>query len=106
MTVQGISVLPMHQKVDGQTKQKRRLTSRRRLTAGLEMGGPGIPQLDETSRVFQQNLIEKRYKQGSINPPANLPSILLGLLDRENQPTYYTSKTYLMSRAATMAAHG
>jgi hypothetical protein len=34
--------------VDGQTKQKRRLVARKRLSAGLGMGGLGILQPDET----------------------------------------------------------
>ncbi len=51
------------------------------------MVGLGIPLLDETTSGFQQILMQKIYKQGSTTLTANLPSKLLGLLDRANQPT-------------------
>jgi hypothetical protein len=64
--------------VDGQTKQKRRLVAKKPLSAGLEMGGLGIPHPDKTIRGFQQNLIQKIYKTGFHNPTASLPSRPLG----------------------------
>ncbi len=68
--------------MDGQTKQKRRLIVKKRLSAGLKLEGLGIPHSDETIRGFQQNLIQKIYKKGLHTLTASLPSILLGLLDR------------------------
>jgi hypothetical protein len=68
--------------VDGQMKQKRRLVARKHLSVGLEMGGLGISHPDETIPGFQQNLLQKIFKQGITNPTVNIPSILLGLLDR------------------------
>jgi hypothetical protein len=68
--------------MDGQTKQKRRLLVKKRLSAGLKLGGLGIPHSEETIQGFQQNLIQKIYKNGLHTPTASLLSILLGLLDR------------------------
>ncbi len=45
--------------VDGQTTQKRRLVARKCITAGLEMGGLGIPHPDEIIQWFRQNLLQK-----------------------------------------------
>jgi hypothetical protein len=73
--------------VDGKTKQNRRLVAKRRLAVEPEMEELVIPHQDETLRGFQQNLVVKIYKQGSFTPTANLPSILLGFLNRANQPT-------------------
>ncbi len=69
--------------VNGRTPQKRRLVSKKRISAGLEMGGLGIPHHDETIQGFRQNLIQKIYRQ---NPSAHLPTILAGLLVRANRP--------------------
>jgi hypothetical protein len=45
--------------IDGHTKERWRLVAQRRLAAGgLEMGGLGIPNPDETIRKFQQKLIQ------------------------------------------------
>jgi hypothetical protein len=73
--------------VEGQSKQKRRLVAKERLSPALELGGPGISHQDETIRGFQQNLLQKIYKKRLQNPTASLSSIVLGLLDRANQPT-------------------
>jgi hypothetical protein len=45
--------------VDGRTTQKRRLVAKKRIAAGLEMGGLGIPHPDEIIQGFRQNLIRK-----------------------------------------------
>ncbi len=47
--------------LDGQTKQKRRLVARKRLGAGLEMGGLGIQPIENMVQGFQQNLLQKIY---------------------------------------------
>jgi hypothetical protein len=39
-------------KMDGQTRQQRRLVAKRRLIAGVIIGRLGIPHLDETIRKF------------------------------------------------------
>jgi hypothetical protein len=72
--------------VDGRTAQKSRLVAKKRISAGLEMGGLGIPHPDETIQGFRQNLIQKIYKQHRRNPAAHLPSVLAGLLARANRP--------------------
>ncbi len=72
--------------VDGQMTQKRRLVAKKRIAAGLEMGGLGIPHPDETIQGFRQNLIQKIFKQHRNNPAAHLPTILDGLLTRANRP--------------------
>jgi hypothetical protein len=62
---------------DGQAKQKRRLTAKKRLAAGVETGGIGIPHPGEIITGFQQNFIYKIYIQGSLNPRVTcLPSFL------------------------------
>jgi hypothetical protein len=73
--------------VDGHTKQKRRLVAKKRISAGLEMGGLGIRHPDETIQGFQLNLLQKIYKQGRAHPAGNLPSILTVLLARANRPS-------------------
>ncbi len=73
--------------VDGHIKQKRRLVARRRISAGLEMGGLGIQHPDEIIQGFQLNLLQKIHKQGRAQPAGNLPSILTGLLARANRPS-------------------
>jgi hypothetical protein len=73
--------------VEVQTKQKRRLVAKKRLLAGSEMDGLGIPHPDEMIRGFQQDLLLKIYKKGHQTSTASLPSILLGLLYSGNQPT-------------------
>jgi hypothetical protein len=56
--------------LDGHTKQKRRLVAKKRLGAGLEMGGLGIQPLENTVQgFFQQNLLQKIYRR--VNQPAN-----------------------------------
>jgi hypothetical protein len=72
--------------VEGQSNQKRRLVAKERLSPALELGGLGISHQNETIQGFQQNLLQKVYKKRLQNPTASLPSILLGLLDRANQP--------------------
>ncbi len=72
--------------VDSQTAQKRRLVAKKRISAGLDMGGLGIPHPDETIQGFRQNLIQKIYRQHRQNPAAHLPIILAGLLARANRP--------------------
>jgi hypothetical protein len=66
--------------------QKRRLVAKKRIAAGLEMGGLGIPHPDETIQGFRQNLIQKIFRQNRNNPAAHLPTILAGLLARANRP--------------------
>jgi hypothetical protein len=73
--------------VDGHTKQKRRLVAKKRISAGLEMGGLGIQHPDEIIQGFQLNLLQKTDKQGRAHPAGNLPSSLSGLLDRANRPS-------------------
>ncbi len=73
--------------VDGHTKQKRRLVAKKRISAGLEMGGLGIQHPDEIIQGFQLNLLQKIYKQGRMHPAGNLPIILTGLLARANRPS-------------------
>jgi hypothetical protein len=73
--------------VDGNTKQKRRLVAKRRISAGLEMGGLGIQHPDEIVQGFQLNLLQKIHKQGRTHPTSNLPTILTGLLARANRPS-------------------
>jgi hypothetical protein len=73
--------------VDGRTTQKRRLVARKRIAAGLEMGGLGIPHPDEIIQGFRQNLIQKIVKQSRNNPASCLPRILAGLLARANRPS-------------------
>jgi hypothetical protein len=63
------------------------LVAKKSISAGLEMGGLGIPHPDETIQGFRQNLIQKIYKQHRRNPAAHLPSILAGLLVRANRPS-------------------
>ena len=66
-------------------KTKRRLVAKKRISAGLDMGGLGIPHPDETIQGFQQNLLQKIYRKNRTDPTANPSSILLGLLDRANR---------------------
>jgi hypothetical protein len=66
--------------VDGRTTQKRQLVAKKRISAGLEMGGLGIPHSDEISPEDIQ------YKQHRQQPMAHLPAILAGLLNRANRP--------------------
>jgi hypothetical protein len=73
--------------VDGHTKQKRRLVAKKRISAGLEMGGLGIQHPDEIIQGFQLNLLQKIYKQGRVHPAGSLPTILTGLLARANRPS-------------------
>jgi hypothetical protein len=73
--------------VDGNTKQKRRLVAKRRISAGIEMGGLGIQHPDEIIQGFQLNLLQKIHRQGRTNPALNLPTILSGLLTRANRPS-------------------
>jgi hypothetical protein len=73
--------------VDGHTKQKRRLVAKKRISAGIEMGGLGIQHPDEIIQGFQLNLLQKIHKQGRAHLAGNLPSILTGLLDRANRPS-------------------
>ncbi len=73
--------------MDGHTKQKRRLVAKKRISAGLEMGGLGIQHPDEIIQGFQLNLLQKIHKQGMAHPAGNLPSILTGLLARANRPS-------------------
>jgi hypothetical protein len=47
--------------VDGRTALKRRLVAKKHISAGMEMGGLGIPHPDETIQGFRQNLIQKIY---------------------------------------------
>jgi hypothetical protein len=56
-----LKLLWTHQ-LDGQTRQKRRLVAKKRLGAGLEMGGLSIQPLENTVQGFQQNLLQKRVK--------------------------------------------
>jgi hypothetical protein len=49
--------------LEGQTKQKRRLVARKRLGAGLGMGGLGIQPIENTVQGFQQNLVQKSTKE-------------------------------------------
>ncbi len=67
--------------MDGQTEQKTRL-AKKRLLAGLEMGGLGIPYPVETIWGFQQNSFKKIYKKDF-----KTPHQVYGLLDRAKQPT-------------------
>jgi hypothetical protein len=72
---------------EGQTKQKRRLVAKKRLGAGLAMGGLGIQPIENTVQGFQQNLLQKIYKR--VNQPANgslLPRLLDRLLLRVHRP--------------------
>jgi hypothetical protein len=65
----------------GHTKQKRRLVAKKRLGAGLAMGGLGIQPIENTVQDFQQNLLHKIYRR--VNQPANgslLPRVLNNLL--------------------------
>jgi hypothetical protein len=71
--------------VDGHPKQKRRLVAKKRISAGLEMGGLGIQHPDENIQGFQLNFLQKIHKQGRAHPAGNLSSILTGLLDRANR---------------------
>jgi hypothetical protein len=74
--------------LDGQTRQKRRLVAKKRLGAGLELGGLGIQPLENTVQGFQQNLLQKLYRRG--NQPGTgslLPHILNRLLLRVNRPS-------------------
>jgi hypothetical protein len=72
--------------VDGRTMQKRRLVATKGISAGLEMGGLGIPHPGETIQGFRQNLIQKIFRQNRNIPAAHLPTILAGLLARANRP--------------------
>jgi hypothetical protein len=47
----------------------------------------GIPHPDETVIVYQQDLLQKIPKHRQTNPTTNLPSILLGLLDKADRPS-------------------
>jgi hypothetical protein len=74
--------------LDGHTKQKRRLVAKKRLGAGLEMGGLGIQPIENTVQGFQQNLLQKIYRR--VNQPANgslLPRVLNQLLLRVHRPS-------------------
>ncbi len=75
--------------LDGQTRQKRRLVAKKRLGAGLEMGGGlGIQPLENTVQGFQQNLLQRN--DWGVNQPATgsiLPRILNRLLLRVNRPS-------------------
>ncbi len=73
---------------EGQTKQKRRLVAKKRLGAGLAMGGLGIQPIENTVQGFQQNLLQKIYKR--VNQTANgslLPLLLNRLLLRVHRPS-------------------
>jgi hypothetical protein len=72
---------------EGQTKQKQRLVAKKRLGAGLAMGGLGIQPIENTVQGFQQNLLQKIYKR--VNQPANalLPRLLNRLLLRVHRPS-------------------
>jgi hypothetical protein len=72
---------------DGRTAQKRRPVAKKRISAGLDMGGLGIQHLDETIQGFRQNLIQKIFRQYRLHPAAHLPAILTGLLARANRPS-------------------
>jgi hypothetical protein len=72
---------------EGQTKQKRRLVARKRLGAGLGMGGLGVQSIENTVQGFQQNLVQKIYKK--TNQTSNeslLPTLLNRLLIRVHRP--------------------
>jgi hypothetical protein len=74
--------------LDGQTRQKRRLVAKKRLGAGLEIGGLGIQPLENTVQGFQQNLLQRIYR--GVNQPATgslLPCVLNRLLLRVNRPS-------------------
>jgi hypothetical protein len=74
--------------LDGHTKQKRRLVAKKRLGAGLAMGGLGIQPIENTVQSFQQNLLQKIYRR--VNQPANgslLPRVLNKLLLRVHRPS-------------------
>jgi hypothetical protein len=62
--------------VDGCTKQKRRLVAKKQISAGLEMGGLGIPHPDEIINGVRQNFLQKIYRQYCQQPTAHLPAIL------------------------------
>jgi hypothetical protein len=70
--------------VDGQTKQKRREETSS--TRGKKRGF-GIPHLDETIEDFKSNTEHSQTRDDYSNTTANLPSILLGLLERANRPS-------------------
>jgi hypothetical protein len=74
--------------LDGHAKQKRRLVAKKRLGAGLAMGGLGIQPIENTVQGFQQNLLQKIYRR--VNQPANgslLPRVLNKLLLRVHRPS-------------------
>jgi hypothetical protein len=64
--------------------QKQRLVAKKRLTAGLEMGGLGIQSLEHTVQGFQQNLIQKKYNRGR---QADTDSMLPRIPRRINRPS-------------------
>ncbi len=62
--------------------------AKKRLGAGLELGGLGIQPLENTVQGFQQNLLQKLYRRG--NQPGTrslLPHIVNRLLLRVNRPS-------------------
>jgi hypothetical protein len=61
----------------------KKVVVKKRLSTGLEEGGLGIPYPDKTNKGFQQNLLQKMYRQGRLQPLAFLPAILA----YETEPT-------------------
>ncbi len=62
--------------------------AKKRLGAGLAMGGLGIQPIENTVQGFQQNLLQKIYKR--VNQTANgslLPRLLNRLLLRVHRPS-------------------
>jgi hypothetical protein len=60
--------------VDGPTKQKRSLVAKKRISAGLEMGGLNIQHPDEINQGFQLNLLQKSTSKAEhTQPETSLP---------------------------------
>jgi hypothetical protein len=72
--------------LDGQTRQKRRLVAKKRLGAGLEIGGLCIQPLENIVQGFQQNLLQRIYQGGNQSATGSLlPCVLNRLLLRVNR---------------------
>jgi hypothetical protein len=67
--------------------RRNRREEKRPAAPGAKKRGFGIPHLDETIEDFKSNTEHSQTRDDYSNTTANLPSILLGLLERANRPS-------------------
>ena len=73
--------------VDGNTVNKRRLVSKNRIPASLEMGGLQIPHPSQTIQGLQQNMLQKIHRKERFDDFSHLSQILNGLLVSLGRPS-------------------